>query len=77
MKENKALNYVSGQPWVLCRRKLKLTLEETADMKTNDGKVQIQEYKIYSEADIDERERINLKDTSKYRFYIKREAFPV
>ena len=46
-------------------------------MKTNDGKVQIQEYKIYSEADIDERERINLKDTSKYRFYIKREAFPV
>ncbi len=41
-------------------------------MKNNDGEIQIQDYKTYNEEDIAECERINIKDTSNYRFYIKK-----
>ena len=59
---------------MLCSKLEPLPSQQAIDMKNNDGEIQIQDYQTYNEEDIAECERINIKDTSNYRFYIKKET---
>ena len=72
MEEDRNLNYKIGRPWVLCKKKLKLFSNQKIDMKNNNEILQICDYKTYN--DIERDSRINVNDTSAYRFYIRKSA---
>lgn len=71
--ECEALNFVTGRPFVLCRKKLAIPSNQpTMNLCDGDNSsdVTIADYKSYADEKIKSCKRVNINNESKLRFYI-------